>query len=149
MSGGIVLRAHTWYGRSETHGEMGDGFLANSCQCVINCSRHTKALRTSSRDAGTTLLVCTTICVSGGRACCACMAQVLGLEEQASCTILVSAAIPSGAVERARIDAQRKTDELPLPLARPITVLPRKETYDFCASSPRAIFVSAGYALES
>ena len=54
--------------------ESSRGFLANSCQCVIKCNRHTKAQRTSSRDAGTTLLVCTTMCVSGGRDCCACMA---------------------------------------------------------------------------
>ena len=81
--------------------ETSTGFLANSCQCVIKSSTHTKALHTSSRDAGTTLLVCTTMCVSGGRACCACMAWGQGLEEQANCTILVSAAIPSGAAERA------------------------------------------------
>ena len=54
--------------------ETSTGFLANSCQRVIKSSRRTKALHTSSRDAGTTLLVCTTMCVSGGRACCACMA---------------------------------------------------------------------------
>ena len=96
LSEDVALCAHSWGIRSETYGERIKGFLANSCQCVIKYSRHTKALRTSSRCAGTTLLVCTTMCVSGGRACCACMAQGQGLEEDVTCTILVSPAILQG-----------------------------------------------------
>ena len=56
--------------------------MANSCQRVIKCTLREEPPRTSSGDAGTTLLVCTKICVRGGRACCACIAQVERLEEQ-------------------------------------------------------------------